>query len=80
MALTKAERELLQEARDAALEALILIKGANGGGIVSHVSDHDDKIESLGTLVHQLRKNFWMLVGLLVGSGVIGGSLWGALG
>ena len=76
MALTEAERELLQEARDAALESMVLLKGANGGGLISHVSAHDDAIENINTLHDKLSRNFWTLVGVLIGSGVIGGSLW----
>jgi len=83
MALTKAEGKLLQEARDAALESMTLLKGANGGGLISHVSSHDDEFNNVHTRIddsdqrhNKLSRNFWALVGILVGSGVIGGSLW----
>jgi len=88
MALTKADRELLQATHDASILALALIKGTNGtGGIASHVDEHDHELEHVHGRIdesdqrhNKLSKNFWMLVGVLVGSGVIGGSIWGALG
>ena len=65
---------------DAAFDSIIEIrtvllgaKGEDGGGLCNDVKD-------LETQTSTLNRNFWILVALLVGSGVIGGSIWAALG
>ena len=88
MALTKAERALLDDVLKSTTELTTAIKGLNGkGGILSHVDEHDHefgnvhgRIDGADQRHNKLSRNFWLLVGTLVGSGVIGGSLWGALG
>ena len=81
MALTKAERDILEDTHTSVVALTTAIKGMNGkGGLLNHVDDHDHEFESVYERHNKLSRNFWMLVGVLVGSGVIGGSIWGALG
>ncbi len=78
MALTKDEKELLKDIRDdqkVIREDQIITKtvllGVNGkDGLV-------DEVKSLAQGHGRLKKNFWILVGILLGSGVIGGSAYG---
>ncbi len=73
MALTREEKDILKDIRDkqddirqeqTVLHTLLL--GANGAeGLV-------DEVKSLARGHGRLKRNFWMLTGILVGSGIIG--------
>ena len=75
MALTKAEKELLQEIAET--QARLDERSINTWRSVEKIEKH---MELQNGKLNKLSRNFWMLVGTLIGSGVIGGSLWGALG
>ena len=80
MALTKDEKALLGEIRDSQNDIKreqtvihTVLLGANGAeGLV-------EEVKSIAKGYGKLKRNFWMLVGILVGSGVIGGSVFGLL-
>ena len=64
MALTKADRELLARLDERSRNTWKAVEK-----IEKHMAEQNGKL-------NRLTKNFWMLVGVLAGSGVIGGSLW----
>jgi len=73
MALNKEEREKLDATYDLVKELKIILLGKNSdkglmGDFLNVARSH-----------WSLRRNFWILVAFLVGSGIIGGSLIGAL-
>lgn len=71
MALSKKQQEEMYEA---VIELKTAVIGANGkGGLL-------DKVEALAQGHGKLKKNFWMLVGILSGSGVLAGGLVKLLG
>ena len=64
---------------DEALEAIVEIrtvllgaKGEDGGGLCNDVKAQRQDLNALSL-------RFWILVGILVGSGILGGSIWAAL-
>ncbi len=80
MALTKDEKELLKDISEGQREIIreqtvlhTVRLGANGAeGFV-------EEVKSIAKGYGKLKRNFWTLVGILVGSGVIGGSVAGLL-
>ena len=73
MSLTKEERQIQQETRDTVIELKTILLGKDGDkGLVGVIYD-TAKGHS------RLKRNFWLLVGFLGGSGVIGGSIYGLL-
>lgn len=80
MALTKEEKEILKEIRDsqndiAKEQAVIhtVLLGADGAeGLV-------EEVKCLAKGHGKLKRNFWILVGTLAGSGIIGGGIAGLM-
>lgn len=69
MALTKDEREALDEIQKRTTEVSTVLLGVDGSpGLV-------DEVKELAKGYGKLKRNFWLLVGILAGSGVIGGGL-----
>ena len=67
MSLTKADRELLVRLDERSRNTWRSVVK-----IEEHIADQNGKL-------NKLYRNFWLLVGVLVGSGVIGTSIWGVL-
>lgn len=80
MALTKEEKGLLKEISNNQKEVMkeqtvmhTVLLGADGAeGLV-------EEVKSLARGHGKLKRNFWILVGTLMGSGVIGGSVAGLM-
>lgn len=80
MPLTKEEKEILKgistDQKEIMKEQTVLhtvLLGADGAeGLV-------EEVKSIAKGYGKLKRNFWMLVGILVGSGAIGGSVVGIL-
>ena len=71
MALTNEERALLQNVKDDQTEiktVLLGVPNTDDTGLVGEVKE-------LARGHGRLKKNFWILVGLLIGAGVISGSV-----
>jgi hypothetical protein len=65
--------KLIRESHDTIKRLESALLGIDGqGGIMR-------KVEDLENNYAKLNRNFWILVSLLVGSGVLGASLWGLL-
>lgn len=71
MSLTREEREVINKTHDKVGELTAILLGARGdNGLIGDV-------KRLSTSHYKLRQHFWVLVGILVGSGIIGGGLYG---
>ena len=74
MALTKEEKELLTSIREKQIVTNTVLLGANGKkGLV-------DVVQDLASGHGKLKRNFWLLVGILAGSGVVGSGIYGLMG
>ena len=63
--------KLIRESHDAICQLHDAMLGIDGqGGIMK-------RVERLEHNYEKLNRNFWMLVTLLIGLGIIGGGLWG---
>jgi hypothetical protein len=70
MALDKEEKEKLDATHALAKEIKTALVGIDGkGGLI-------DKVEDVCESHYKLKRYFWILVGILMGLGVLGGSLW----
>lgn len=76
MALTKEEQQMIKEARDTARDLKTVLVGLNGDeGLCGDVKDLVNSLGALAKSHGRLKRNFWILVGVLVGSGIIGGGI-----
>jgi hypothetical protein len=74
--------KLIRELHDAICQLHDAIIGIDGqGGILRRleVLEKADRIDRLERNYAKLNRNFWSLVALLVGLGIISGGLWGLL-
>ncbi len=69
MSLTKDEKEIITKTHDKVTELTAILLGSRGdNGLIGEVR------RNTGGL-NKLRRNFWLLVGVLAGSGVIGAGI-----
>ena len=71
----KTQRQMIEETHGTVIELKTVILGVPGtanGGLVKQVNDVS---KSHG----KLKRNFWILVGLLIGSGILGSGIYGLL-
>ncbi len=67
--LNDRELNIIQETHDTVIELKVVLLGKNGDpGLCK-------KVEQITEDHYKLKRNFWILVGLLVGSGAIAGSV-----
>lgn len=70
--MAKTNRQLIEETHETVIELKTVILGVPGtsnGGLVKQVNE-------ISKSNNRLRRNFWILVGLLIGSGIIGTGVW----
>ena len=73
MSLTKDEKRKQDETHEAVIELKTVMLGANGDdGLVGEVRE-------IGKSHYKLKRNFWMLIAFLVGSGIITGTVIAAI-
>lgn len=72
----KSQKEMIQEIHEAIVEIRVYIFGVRG------TKNHGlaGNFEEVRKSHFKLKRNFWILIGVLAGSGVIGTSIWQALG
>ena len=58
---------------------LLGVKGTDDKGLVGDVHDIKEALRDLASSHNHLKRCFWVLVSFLIGSGVIAGSIVGAL-
>jgi len=74
MALTKDEKGKLDETHDKVLKLSTVLLGTNGdNGLVG-------EFRRVAQSHFTLKRNFWILVGILTGSGILGTGLWSIFG
>lgn len=75
MEFTEKHELMLQETHDEILKVSTVLLGANGDrGLVGKVNDNCDHVKVLEDKHNDLSRKFWVLIGILVGSGVLGTS------
>mgnify|MGYP001603665578 CR=1 FL=1 len=71
--MTEKENELARETHDTVIEIKTVLLGTNGdNGLVGDV-------KRLGRSHYRLKQHFWILVGILVGSGILASGIYGIL-
>jgi len=67
MSLTKDERAILVKTYDKVIELTVLLLGSRGdNGLIGDV-------KRLASSHYRLKRNFYIIIGILLGSGIIGG-------
>ena len=69
---TKTQEQMIREIHETTIELKTVLLGVpetQNGGLVQDVRD-------LATSHYKLKKHFWILVGLLIGSGILGSSIY----
>lgn len=80
MEFTEQHSKQISETHDIALELKTVLLGKNSDkGLVGKVSESCDKLEEIEKDHNKLKRQFWLVVGLLVGSGVLGGGIYGLI-
>ncbi len=72
----KTQKQMIQETYEnvTRLSTVILgVPGTENGGLVAEV-------KSLSGSHYRLKKSFWMLIGILIGSGILGAGAYNILG
>ena len=69
--LTKDERQKLDETHDSIIRIEVLLGNGDKGLC--------EDVRRLANSHYRLKKNYWVLVSFLAGSGVLGGGLWALL-
>ncbi len=72
----RTQKELVQEIHT----VLLGVPGTENGGLVQEVKDVKTDVKELGKSHGKLKRNFWILVGALIGSGAIGSGIYNLLG
>ena len=70
----KTQKQMILETHDAVIRLETVLPY-----MAEDIKDNKENIENLSHSHGRLKKNFWLLVGLLVGSGVITGGVMGVL-
>ncbi len=72
----KTQKQMIQEIHDATIQLktiLLGIPGTENGGLVAEVKE-------LSGSHYKLKKGFWILIGILIGSGILGAGVYNILG
>jgi len=69
----KIQAGLIAETHDAVIELKTVLLGANGDDGLCGEVRHSTKRLNI------LERNFWLFAGVVVGTGVLGGGIWGVL-
>jgi hypothetical protein len=72
------QEQMLAETHQTVTQLKTILIGMNGDqGLVGEVKCVKREVETLGSKHDKLSRSFWLLVGVLTGSGVIAGGVWG---
>jgi len=78
----KTQKQLIQETHETVVQlstVLLGVQGTANGGLVKEVKDVKVSVNELAKSHSKLKRNFWVLIGILVGSGALGGGIYGLL-
>ena len=70
----KTQRQMIQETHDSMIRLETKLPFMS-----KDIEDNEEAISDLGKSHGRLKRNFWLLIGVLVGSGVIAGGVFGAI-
>lgn len=73
--MEKTDRQLMEETHGTVTElktVLLGVPGTSNGGLVKQVND-------VSKSHSRLKRNFWLLCGVLIGSGLLSGGIWAIL-
>jgi len=77
---TDIDRQILQETHKTVIELKVVLLGINGDeGLIGKVNELSASHNCLREKHNRLSKSFWIVVGFLVGTGVLGTGIWGLL-
>jgi len=71
----KTQKQLIQETHETVVQlstVLLGVQGTANGGLVKEVKDVKVSVNELAKSHSKLKRNFWVLIGILVGSGALG--------
>lgn len=74
MMTEKTQKQMIQETHDA-----MLVLKTKLPYMSDDIRENKESIEKLGSSHGRLKRNFWLLVGVLVGSGIITGGVFGVI-
>jgi len=78
----KTQKQLIQETHETVVQlstVLLGVQGTANGGLVKEVKDVKVSVNELAKSHSKLKRNFWVLIGILVGSGALGGGIYGLI-
>lgn len=78
----KTQRQMIQETHQTVIQLSTVLLGVpdtEDTGLVGEVKAIKVDVRSLNGRQRKLSKNFWILIGVLVGSGVLGSGIWSLL-
>jgi len=78
----KSQKQLIQETHETVIQlstVLLGVQGTANGGLVKDVKDVKVSVNELSKAHGKLKRNFWLLVGMLAGSGVLGSGIYSLL-
>ena len=70
----KSQKQMIQETHDSVIKLETTIPF-----VIDEIKDVKVNVKNLSASHGKLKKNFWILVGVLVGSGVLGTGIYGLL-
>lgn len=74
------EKRLIRETHDSVLKLTVTLLGTpdtEDTGLMGEVKNMQDAHNCLAKKHTKLSHNFWILVGILIGSGILGTGIWG---
>jgi len=77
----KTQKQLIQETHETVVQlstVLLGVQGTANGGLVKEVKDVKVSVNELAKSHSKLKRNF-VLIGILVGSGALGGGIYGLI-
>ncbi len=78
----KTQKQMIQEIHGTVIEqrtVLLGVPGTSDGGLVKEVLNNKKEMRDIGKSHGKLKRTVWRMIGMLVGSGVIGGGTYSLL-
>lgn len=75
----KTQKQLIEEIHTTTTRlstVLLGVPGTANGGLVQEVKDVKINLKDLGKSHGRLKRSFWILIGVIIGSGILGTGIW----